>query len=737
MALTIGIILNNRYRIVSILGQGGMGSVYRAMDENLGIAVAVKENLFLSDEYARQFQREASILASLRHPNLPRVGDYFILPGQGQYLIMDFIDGEDLRQRIERVSTLPEKEVILMGTFICDALSYLHTRKPPVVHRDLKPGNIKITPEGQVYLVDFGLAKVMVGSQATTTGARAMTPGYSPPEQYGTARTDPRSDIYSLGATLYAALTGTIPEDGLARLTGKAELTPIRSLQPKFNRRLASVLEKALAVEPEDRYQNAEDFRQDLLAAGDLTGSLGNLGFNRITVTPPPPPSEDPDTSEPISEELGESEIEFPTGRRSQPLMARNGRKSVKRKKQIQSVFRTLILALLIGLPLAYFFIPGAAAVPPALLSAFLPTTTPLPATATIAPTIAIPNNPEITATTSASAEPALPPTQPAEKPTSLPALQPTNTPTPIQATATLRPEPASTPIGGGYGEMAFVSERTGIMQIWTMDSNGENLRQITNHKDGACQPSWSPDGSQIAFIAPCLIKKDQYPNVQIYLMNADGSNIHPLPVPADPSGDYDPAWSPDGNRIAFTSLRAGKPHVFVYSFKTKKLEEISDSRHSDKNPTWAPLGTELIAFVREQVTSQVWIAPTDGRSPVQFTRSGDVLNAWPTWSNDGSIILFSQFTYTSTIPILAGKRYDDRDNLHEFRIFPKNSMGAQLPVSKPSISPDMNWVVFESWPDGRNHDVYLMRINGADVRRLTADPDFDFSPVWRPTPAK
>jgi len=198
MTLEQGTLLNGRYRIVDILGQGGMGSVYRAMDENLGMEVAVKENLFTTDEYSRQFRLEAVILASLRHPNLPRVTDHFVFENQGQYLVMDYIEGEDLRQRMERLGTIPEEDAILIGAAIADALSHLHSRKPPVLHRDIKPGNVKITPDGRVFLVDFGLAKLVQGTQTTTTGARAMTPGYSPPEQYGTARTDPRSDIYSL-----------------------------------------------------------------------------------------------------------------------------------------------------------------------------------------------------------------------------------------------------------------------------------------------------------------------------------------------------------------------------------------------------------------------------------------------------------------------------------------------------------------------------------------------------------
>src|SRR5512135_1381522 len=270
MTLSSGTLLNNRYRIVAILGQGGMGAVYRAVDEHLGVSVAVKENLFLTDEYSRQFQREASILAGLRQPSLPHVRDYFTVPNQGQYLVMDFIEGEDLRSRIERLRVLPEKDVVIIGILICDALTYLHSRKAPIVHRDIKPGNIKISPEGEAFLVDFGLAKIMTPSQATSTGARAMTPGFSPPEQYGTGHTDARTDIYSLGATLYAALTGMIPEDGLARATGKEELTFVRELEPKANRKLASVIEKALELDPENRYQTAADFKACLLEAIEL-----------------------------------------------------------------------------------------------------------------------------------------------------------------------------------------------------------------------------------------------------------------------------------------------------------------------------------------------------------------------------------------------------------------------------------------------------------------------------------
>ncbi|MBO9368867.1 MAG: serine/threonine protein kinase, partial [Chloroflexi bacterium] len=284
MTLARGTLLHGRYRIMEILGQGGMGAIYRAIDERLGVDVAVKENFFTTEEYARQFRLEAVILASLRHPNLPRVSDHFV-ENDGQYLVMDYIEGEDLRQRMERLGSISEEEAVLIGAAVCDALTYLHTRKPPIIHRDIKPGNIKITPDGHIFLVDFGLAKVVEGNQLTTTGARAMTPGYSPPEQYGTARTDPRTDIYSLGATLYAALTGVIPEDGLARAMGTAELTPLRKRNPKISRRLASVIEKAMAIDPAERYQTAEEFKRALLAAK----GMGERETGTYTVSPPSP----------------------------------------------------------------------------------------------------------------------------------------------------------------------------------------------------------------------------------------------------------------------------------------------------------------------------------------------------------------------------------------------------------------------------------------------------------------
>jgi len=292
MPLTTGTVLNNRYRIVRLLGQGGFGAVYRVWDLNMECPRALKENLETSPEAQRQFKREAQLLDKLIHPHLPRVIDHFILPGQGQYLVMDYVEGEDLQQRLERAGApLTESEVLPWIQQVCDALSYLHRQNPPVIHRDIKPANIRITPEGKALLVDFGIAKLYDPHAPTTLGARAATPGYSPLEQYGRgAHTDARSDVYALGATLYTLLTGQVPPEAPERVLGEA-LTPPRRLNPALSPRLEQVILKALAMQPQDRFQSAAEFEQALREASAVeSNSVQPLGQGGTVVIPSPPP---------------------------------------------------------------------------------------------------------------------------------------------------------------------------------------------------------------------------------------------------------------------------------------------------------------------------------------------------------------------------------------------------------------------------------------------------------------
>ena len=260
-------LLHNRYRIEHELGRGGFGAVYRAWDTSLNRPCAVKENLDTSPEAKRQFAREATILANLNHPNLPRVIDHFIIEDQGQYLVMDFVDGEDLASLTEREGVVSISKSLEWVSQVADALSYLHSRKPSVFHRDIKPANIRITPEGKAMLVDFGLVKVYDPNLKTTMGARAVTPGYAPPEQYGQGNTDARTDIYALGATLYRLVAGDEPLESVQRMAGK-KMTPVHQINQSVTPQVSQAIDKAMKLEPEERFQNAMQFKTALIETG-------------------------------------------------------------------------------------------------------------------------------------------------------------------------------------------------------------------------------------------------------------------------------------------------------------------------------------------------------------------------------------------------------------------------------------------------------------------------------------
>ena len=272
MPLSPGQILNNRYRIVSELGSGGFGAVHKAWDLHLNIACAVKENFETSESAVRQFEREATFLAVLHHPSLPRVIDHFSLPGQGQYLVMDYIEGKNLQAIVDHSpGPLPEADVVSWITQIGSALGYLHAQNPPIIHRDIKPANIIVRPDGTAVLVDFGIAKAYQPGDHTTHGARGITPGYSPPEQYGKGRTDGRTDIYALGATAYMLLTRQDPPESVELLRGAEKLISLRTLTPRVSPYLITAVERAMQLDPARRFARAADFHAALSTPGKLT----------------------------------------------------------------------------------------------------------------------------------------------------------------------------------------------------------------------------------------------------------------------------------------------------------------------------------------------------------------------------------------------------------------------------------------------------------------------------------
>lgn len=250
--LNPGTILWSRYRILDLVGQGGMGAIYKAEDLRLeGRLCAIKEvipDAGASKEYQEQaqaaFHREASVLARLDHANLPKVSDFFFFNGR-DYLVMDYVPGQDLREIIEHARHkqvfIPEKQILTWTEQLLNALEYLHQQDPPVLHRDIKPSNIKLTPNGTIKLVDFGLVKLLLpdDNRTVTVLQGRATIQYAPLEQIGgdTGYTDSRSDIYSLGATLYHLLTNEPPPDAKTRyIRGKKQpQLSIRDINPNVS----------------------------------------------------------------------------------------------------------------------------------------------------------------------------------------------------------------------------------------------------------------------------------------------------------------------------------------------------------------------------------------------------------------------------------------------------------------------------------------------------------------------
>jgi serine/threonine protein kinase len=264
VTLANGQIVCRRYQVRELLGKGGYGVVYRAWDLRESRECALKENLDTSAAAQSQFEHEAEMLGRMQHPNLPRVTDHFYEPGLGQYLVMDFVEGHDLREVQARAGgPLAEETVLKWARQTCDALIYLHSQIPPIIHRDIKPANLRLTEQGDVFLVDFGLAKVYAEEMPTAAGARGATCGYSPPEQYVGGRTDERTDLYALGATLYNLLTGQIPVESMRRLHDDP-LPPPRSLNPAMTPHMEQVILRAMAPLRDDRFQTSSAMRRAL-----------------------------------------------------------------------------------------------------------------------------------------------------------------------------------------------------------------------------------------------------------------------------------------------------------------------------------------------------------------------------------------------------------------------------------------------------------------------------------------
>lgn len=280
MPLLPGEILNSRYRIVSLLGSGQYGATYRVFDIETQQEVSVKEYLDPSVETQKRFREEARRLSGLDHPQLPKVVDHFALENTGQYLVSHYVGGVDLQQLLDQYGSLPSDIIIGYLQEVCRPLAYLHDRK--MMHLDIKPANIRVTPAGDVFLVDSGLMGL---------GIRPHEGGFGSPEQQEQGEVTPASDIYSLGATLYVLLCAETPPNALSRESGLAEMPAAREVNPDVEPYLSLVASHAMSLRPDSRYESANDFSQALNRPTGFREPQVNeprRTQESITVAPPP-----------------------------------------------------------------------------------------------------------------------------------------------------------------------------------------------------------------------------------------------------------------------------------------------------------------------------------------------------------------------------------------------------------------------------------------------------------------
>jgi Tol biopolymer transport system component len=668
------------YRIVAQIGAGGMGVVYRALDTSLGREVALKvlpAELASDPQRLSRFEREATTLATLDHPNIVTI--FSVEQAEGiHFLTMQLVHGRTLAELIP-ARGMPIGQLLPIGIGIANALAAAHGRG--VVHRDLKPGNVMVTADGQVKILDFGLAKLRHETggdgEATTLGAGAMTAhgvilgttAYMSPEQAEGRPVDQRSDLFSLGVVLYEMATGRRPFQGdsaVALLSAilKDSPPPASEVNPVVPETLSRVITRCLAKSLDRRYQNALDLRNDL------------------------------------------EELALPSGTAARPARGAGRFKHAARA------------AILLG-------IAGLGAIGGWLLwhGGFLRPSAG-PPRAQFAQVTALPGVEQF---------PSLSPDGQwvvyaglGDGSTDI-YLQSTTGATPINLTGQSAAEddqPAFSPDGQ---RIAFRSSREGG-GIFVMGRTGEAVRRVT--RAGFC-PSWSPDGTMLV-----------YANERVGLMplNWEGvSELWLVPVEGGEarrlgSGDgVQPHWSPHGQRIAYQTRLGTKAQMDIMTIPAAGGDPtpvLSDAA-TDWSPTWSPDG-RFIYFVSDRGGSMnLWRVAVDEASgrprgePEPVTTPAAFV-AHPSFSADGRRIAFSSVLMRQNIQIAS---FDPAT----FTVAGETwlTTGSRQ-WSSPDLSPDGAWAAFYSrdLPEG---DIYVVRADGTGLRQITGDPAVDRVPRWAP----
>ena len=582
--------LIRQYRIVRVIGYGGFGAVYEAEDTHApGTHVALKESF--DPVGMTSFQGEFAALQRIQHPHLPRYEAMFVEQGNG-YLVMELIPGQNLED-VQNAANgpLPETQVLGFALQLCEVLGYLHRQNPPILHRDIKPANIRLTPGGLIKLVDFGLFKQ--GTDTTKLSRVGWTPAYAPVEQHPHApgHTDQRSDIFSLGATLYHLLTGKSPISSFVRIQTLVDpLPPSDRLNPRISPHIAIAISRAMSLKPTDRYLDVESFQQAI------------MGQQTIRKVPTPPAKQ----LSPLAMLLG-------TG---------------------------VGLSVLFAIIMLIFGGMGRGVTSQSILPA---TITPSMQPATMDSSTITAVKPQFTTVPHSIATPTTIPTS-VLKPT------PIGGGTGMIAFFSYRDGDDEIYIMDAYGsrqtrltsnlgidkspiwspdgrKIAFSSVRNNNWDIWVMNIDGSLLKRLTSDGFEKYPEGWSADGRMIIFASRVS------GHFEVYLMNLNSTDHSRLTNGS--TNSYCSNLFSNKTKILFTSDRGGSYEIYTMNVDGSDIKQLTYNANVGICPRLSP-NEEMTAFPSN---GNIFTMKLDGTDLLQLTNHPS--NVSPQWSPDGQMIAF------------------------------------------------------------------------------------------------